>query len=98
MKHSLFLYYYLLVIVGTNCKPTFAPPCTVTEDDSTLGGGHTMKDADDVSQKCTPETHIILSINVTPNKFNKKKTWQSKLYKTKNNWDTFNNISLTLHA
>ena len=38
----------------------------VTEDDVTLGAGHTIQYADHVSQKCTLETYIILLTHVTP--------------------------------
>ena len=38
----------------------------VTEDDLTLGGGHTMQYTDHVSQNYTTETYIILLTNVTP--------------------------------
>ena len=38
----------------------------VTEDDLTLGGGHTMQCIDHVSQKCILEIYIILLTNVTP--------------------------------
>ena len=37
----------------------------VTEDDLTLGGGHTMQYIDHVSWKCTPETYVILLTSVT---------------------------------
>ena len=32
----------------------------VTEDDVTMGGGHTVQYTDGVSQKCTPETYMTL--------------------------------------
>ena len=35
------------------------------EGDLTLSGEHTMQYAGDVLQNCTPETYIILLINVT---------------------------------
>ena len=38
----------------------------VMEEDLTLGGGHTMRYTDLVSQNCTPETHINLSTGVAP--------------------------------
>ena len=37
----------------------------VTEDDLTVGGGHTMQYTGHVSYKCTLETHMILLTNVT---------------------------------
>ena len=40
----------------------------VSEDDLTLGGGHTVQYIDHISQKCTLETYIILLTN----KFNKQ--------------------------
>ena len=38
----------------------------VTEDDLTLGGGHTLQCTGHVSQKYMLETYIILLINVAP--------------------------------
>ena len=38
----------------------------VTEDDWTLGVGHTMQYTGHVSQKCTLETYVTLLTNVTP--------------------------------
>ena len=38
----------------------------VTEEDMTLGGGHTLQYTDHVSQNCTLETYIILLTNATP--------------------------------
>ena len=38
----------------------------VTEDDWTLGVGHTMQYTGHVSQKCTLETYMILLTNVIP--------------------------------
>ena len=38
----------------------------VTEVDQTLGAEHTMQYTHDVSQKCTLETYVMLSTNVTP--------------------------------
>ena len=37
----------------------------VMEGDLALGGEHTIQYSVDVSQNCTPETYIILLINVT---------------------------------
>ena len=36
------------------------------EGDLTLGGKHTIQYTDNKLQNCTPETYIILLINVTP--------------------------------
>ena len=36
------------------------------ERDLTLGGEHTIQCTDDVLQKCTHETYILLLTNVTP--------------------------------
>ena len=41
------------------------------EGDSSGAGEHTIQYTDDVLWDCTPETDIILLINVTPSKFNK---------------------------
>ena len=38
----------------------------VTEDDLTLGGGHTVQSTDHAAQRSIPETHVILLTNVTP--------------------------------
>ena len=38
----------------------------VTEEDFTLGDGHTMQNTHDVLQKCTLATYIILLTNVIP--------------------------------
>ena len=38
----------------------------VTKGDSTLGGKHTIQYTDDISQNCTPESYVILLMNVTP--------------------------------
>ena len=38
----------------------------LTEDDLTLGGGHTMQYIDDISQNCTLGTYIIVLTNVAP--------------------------------
>ena len=43
----------------------------VMEDDLTLGGGHTLQYTDDVSQKCTLETYMILLANASPINVNK---------------------------
>lgn len=43
----------------------------VTEEDLTLGGGHTVQYTDNVSQNCTLKTYIILLSNIT-SKFNFK--------------------------
>ena len=47
----------------------------VSEDDLTLGGGHTVQYIDHISQKCTLETYIILLTN----KFNKQNN-KNKVY------------------
>ena len=38
----------------------------VTEDELTLGGGHTMQYTDHVSQECTLDAYMTLLTNVTP--------------------------------
>ena len=38
----------------------------VTEGDLALGGEHMIQHTDDVLQKCTSETRVILLTNVTP--------------------------------
>ena len=38
----------------------------VMEEDLTGGGEHTVQYAGDAFQNCTPETYIIVLINVTP--------------------------------
>ena len=38
----------------------------VMEGDQIWGGEHTIQYTDDVLQKCTPETYMILLTNVTP--------------------------------
>ena len=38
----------------------------VTKDELSLGGGHTVRYTEHVTQKCTLETYIILLTNVTP--------------------------------
>ena len=38
----------------------------VMERDLTWGGEHTIKQAHDVLENCTPETYIILLSNATP--------------------------------
>ena len=38
----------------------------VMEGDLTWGGKHTIQYTDDVLQNCTPETYIILLIDVNP--------------------------------
>ena len=38
----------------------------VTEDDLTLGGGHTIQYTDDASSNCALEIYIILFTDVTP--------------------------------
>ena len=43
----------------------------VTEDDLTLGGGHTIQYTDHVSQKSIVEIYVILLTNVTSINLNK---------------------------
>ena len=54
------------------------------DDNLTLGGGHTMQNTDQVSQKATLKTYIILVTNVTP----------ITLIKNKIKLNIFNNCSI----
>ena len=55
----------------------------MTEDNWTVGGGHTRQYADHVLLKCTLETYTILLTNVTPQKVTQKVTIPFYLYKGK---------------
>lgn len=44
----------------------------VTGDDLTLGGGYTGQYTDDLFQKCSVETYMILITNASPRNFTKR--------------------------